>query len=235
MKTKRVNLIAPLAGLLATCALISAASAQTVYGIDSGVTSLTLHKAALDTLGFTIVGTSDTTTASVGYDTGLSISTTTAAAEKFTFTADPDFTPGPGLIEHTGTLLLGTALAPAGAVTLGNFDISFDSERMTAANSGFFLTDGADFDSQILFDIGTPVSNVFNGSEWHFVDSNLFVSPEFATFLGNPALTGQDFGDLRIDALTSITKKGGGDKVPEPSTVLLACFGGFALFFRRRR
>jgi hypothetical protein len=165
MKTKRVKSIAPLAGLLATCVLISTASAQTVYGIQSGTTSISLHKAALDTLGFTVVDSPNTVTPAAGYQAGFSIDTTTSAADMFTFTADPAFTPGTGIIEHTGTFVLGTAALPAGALTLGNFEIAFDSGRMIAANSGFFVTDRADFDSQVLFDISIPDSNTFNGME----------------------------------------------------------------------
>lgn len=223
--------MATLAGVIALSASVSNVSAQTVYGIESGTSSITLHKAALNTLGYTIAGTTDTVTPAVGYDAGFSIDTSTNAESIFMFTADPDFTPGPGIIEHTGTFQLGTAQFPEGALDLGNFEIAFDSERMTDANSGFFVTDGADLDNQVLFDVGTPDSNVFNGTEWHFIDADLYVAPEFATFLGNEALLGQDFGDLRIDALT--TSKS--DKVPEPSTAILSFVGAFVLFFRRRR
>lgn len=223
--------MAMLAGAIALCASISTTSAQTVYGIQSGTSSVTLHKAALDTLGYTVVGQADTVTPVVGYDAGFSIDTTTNAEDMFMFTADPAFTPGMGIIEHVGTFNLGTALLPEGALSLGNFVIAFDQERLTAANSGFFVTDGADLDNQILFDVGNPSSNVFNGTEWHFIDSDLFLANEFATFLGQPALSGQDFGDLRIDALT-LEKSG---KVPEPSTALLSGLGAFVLLFRRRR
>ena len=212
--------------LTLTCiAPVSGAVGQTIYGIESGTTSITLHKAALDTVNYTITGTSGTTTPAADYAAGFSIDTTTSAEQMFMFTADPEFTPGAGIIEHTGTFEINSV------INLGNFVVEFDDTRMTEANSGFFVTDGADLADQVLFDIGNPVSNTFNGTEWHAIDSNLYVAPEFASFLGDAALTGQDFGDLRLDALTLI-KSG---EIPEPSTALLMCFGGLAVIARRRR
>lgn len=215
-----------LAAAAAVAVTVSPANAQTVYGVESGTTSISLHKAVLDSIGYTVTGTSGTTTAAAGYAAGFSIDTTTTAEQMFRFTAAPDFTPGTGIIEHVGTFELNDA------IHLGNFVLEFDAGRMSEATTGFFVTDAADLEGQVLFDVGIPFSNSFDGTEWHLIDSDLFIAPEFATFLGDAGLSGQDIGDLRLDALASAKKK---DAVPEPSSALLFVMGGATLILRRRR
>ncbi|MEM9416165.1 MAG: PEP-CTERM sorting domain-containing protein [Planctomycetota bacterium] len=135
---------------------------------------------------------------------------------------DFTYTPGTlapfsGTIEHTGSVFFNND-----TVEVGNFTIGFDANRVAGANSGFFVesTTGV---SAILFDIGGPNGLTATNSAL-IIDADLLVSPEFAAFLGNTALTGADVGDAQVDATA----------VPEPgSAALLAVLGG--LMVRRRR
>jgi hypothetical protein len=198
------------------------ATAQSVYSIESGVTSISLSKPAFASLGFTITGMMDTVTPAAGYDTGLEISTTTKAKDRFCFTLDP-FLPGEGIIEHTGTIQF------EGGISIGNFEVAFDSSRVGVANSGFFITDRADLAGEILFDIGSSAADTIDATEFTIGDSDLLVAPEFASFLGSGGFAGTDVGDFRVDALVQLKT------VPEPSTALLTLVGGIFLVFRRKR
>ncbi|MEM7516817.1 MAG: hypothetical protein AAF368_07820, partial [Planctomycetota bacterium] len=100
-----------------------------------------------------------------------------------------------GSIEHSGLVFFDTA---AGQVTVGDFSIGFDANRVTGVNSGFFVESTASIEA-ILFDIGAP-SSLDAQAETLSIGADLFVSPEFAAFLGNAALTGADVGDALVSA-----------------------------------
>jgi hypothetical protein len=135
----------------------------------------------------------------------------------FTYTAG-DFPGGPfsGTIEHTGSVFFNDD-----AVEVGDFTIAFDGARAVDGNSGFFVesTTGV---AAILFD--TQVTALDEASNSAFdLTVDLVVSPEFATFLGNSALTGADVGDARIV----------GTSIPEPTSILSLGLAGL-MFLRRR-
>jgi hypothetical protein len=100
-----------------------------------------------------------------------------------------------GSIEHTGSVFFNS-----GTVQVGNFTIGFDAARvgtLDGAASGFFVesTTGV---AAILFDVA--VTGAVPGGNALSVSGDLLVSPEFATFLGDPALAGADVGDALVEA-----------------------------------
>lgn len=133
------------------------------------------------------------------------------------FTYNPGtLAPFSGTIEHTGSVFFNSD-----TVEVGNFTIGFDANRVAGVNSGFFVASTTGV-SAILFDIGGPNGLTATNSAL-VIDADLLVSPEFAAFLGDTALTGADVGDAQVNAIA----------VPEPgSAAALAIFGG--LMMRRR-
>lgn len=133
------------------------------------------------------------------------------------------YTPGTlepfvGTIEHTGSVFFND-----NSIEVGNFTIGFDGDRAAGDNSGFFVesTTGV---AAILFDVGA-VTQLSPGPDALLIEASLFVSPEFAIFLGNTGLTGADVGDARVSAVA----------VPEPSSALGLCFVAGVLGLRRKR
>ncbi len=191
--------------------------------VQSGFTSV-----ALDTATLSAAAGLDLSSVSPGIGAGtlpdsvaFPINARDAASLPTTFTYTPnDFPTGPfsGTIEHTGSVFFN-----ADAVEVGNFTIGFDAARAVGAASGFYVesTTGV---AAILFD--TAVVALGEASDAKLdLTVDLLVSPEFATFLGNTALTGADVGDARILAA-----------IPEPTSLsLLGVLGGFACLARRTR
>ena len=136
----------------------------------------------------------------------------------FTYSVD-DFAPFSGSIEHTGSVFFNND-----AVEVGNFSIGFDADRVAGVNSGFFVASTTGV-SAILFDLA-DVSKVLPNEADLTVAGSLAVSPEFATFLGDSALTGATVGLARVDGISAI---------PEPSSTL--AIGSLALcgIIRRKR
>ena len=218
-----MGISAVVSALAALSLITDSAHGQTVYGIESGVTSLSLDEDALDAIGFTITGTSDTVPANGGLDVGLEIDTDISPDDMFMFTWDGEFLAGPGIIPHKGTLELNSL------IQIGNFVALYDDERFEEANSGFFLQDNADLEGLILFDVSDTDKNAFDGVNWTVDTTDLFIAPEFAEFLGDPSLTGQDIGDIRLDAVAFAKA------VPEPSSSILVLLAGAFFLHRRRR
>ena len=115
----------------------------------------------------------------------------------FTFEVDP-FAPVSGTIEHSGTIALGEE---GMELTLGDFSIGFDAERISDTASGFFVADTTDdpLGLEILFDVGT-LGNVATDEGLTISEADLLVAPELASALGSADLAGADIGDTRIDA-----------------------------------
>ncbi|MEL7039728.1 MAG: calcium-binding protein, partial [Cyanobacteria bacterium J06592_8] len=109
-------------------------------------------------------------------------------------------TPLGGTIEHTGdiTFLVGGDTL----LTIGDFSIGFDENRVSQTNSGFFvadtLEDGLGID--VLFDISVSDRFIVADNELTFADADLLLAPELAGILGLDAAVGTDVGDTRIDA-----------------------------------
>ncbi|QDV72540.1 PEP-CTERM sorting domain-containing protein [Botrimarina mediterranea] len=210
-----------------TTALVAALAVPTLAfaqaDVQSGFTSV-----ALDTATLSAAAGLDLSSVSPGIGAGtlpgsvaFPINARDAATLPTTFTYTPnDFPTGPfsGSIEHTGSVFFN-----ADAVEVGNFTIGFDAARAVGAASGFYVesTTGV---AAILFD--TSVVALDSASESQLdLTVDLLVSPEFASFLGDTALTGADVGDARILAA-----------IPEPTSLsLLGVLGGVACLARRIR
>ncbi len=210
-----------------TTALVAALAVPTLAfaqaDVQSGFTSV-----ALDTATLSAAAGLDLSSVSPGIGAGtlpgsvaFPINARDAATLPTTFTYTPnDFPTGPfsGSIEHTGSVFFN-----ADAVEVGNFTIGFDAARAVGAASGFYVesTTGV---AAILFD--TSVVALDSASESQLdLTVDLLVSPEFASFLGDTALTGADVGDARILAA-----------IPEPTSLsLLGVLGGVACLARRVR
>lgn len=195
------------------------ASAVTVAG---GVTSVLLDTNLLSTAaGLTLSSATGTVGGSLPGSVGFTINPTTAPTLPTTFEyTSGNFPGGPfsGEINHTGSVLFN-----GDTVEVGNFRIGFDGNRASGSASGFFVesTTGV---AAILFDIG--VTGIGEASDTALqIDGDLLVSPEFATFLGDQALTGADVGDAQVNA----------SPIPEPTSLLTIAVAGLFGIARRRR
>ena len=165
--------------------------------VSGGVTSVSLDPDVLALAGFQIVDAANTVTpASESFLVGFSITKPT----NFDFTTSNGFTPVGGTIEHEGTVVLGATESDA-TLTVGNFSIGFDAERVAGNASGFFVADTFS-GLGILFDVSSPGSLQLDDATLSIGDADLLISPEFAELLGNSGFTGVDAGDAQIDALT---------------------------------
>lgn len=167
--------------------------------VDSGTTSIFLDFETAT--GIALTGAdSDGKPFSKEFQAGFPIIEDT----DFTFETDP-FTPVSGTIEHSGTITLGEGPMQ---VTLGEFSIGFDAERVSDTASGFFVADTTDdaLGLDILFDVGTP-GNIATDEGLTISEADLLIAPELAEALGNTDSVGADIGDTRIDASTVMMKK----------------------------
>nr|MDJ0572986.1 esterase-like activity of phytase family protein [Pleurocapsa sp. MO_192.B19] len=165
-----------------------------IANINSGTTSVFLDLDLLETVGISLTG-SDTSGEPFSDDFQLGFPIT----EDTDFTFEIPFAPVEGSIEHSGNITLGIG---DGEVTLGDFSIGFDSERVSDTNSGFFVADTLDdgLGLEILFDVGSPAEVSASPEELTIADADLLLAPEFADALFLPDLAGADVGDTRIDA-----------------------------------
>ena len=167
--------------------------------VDSGTTSIFLDFETAT--GIALTGSdSDGEAFSEEFQAGFPIIEDT----DFTFETDP-FSPVSGTIEHSGTITLGEGPM---SVTLGEFSIGFDAERVSDTASGFFVADTTDdaLGLDILFDVGTP-GNIATDEGLTISEADLLIAPELAEALGNTDSVGADIGDTRIDASTVMMEK----------------------------
>ena len=197
--------------------LITSASGQTVYTVESGTTSIRLDQTFLNGAGLTVLGVGATATPAPGFDAGFNIIDTT----DFRFELNPGFAPTEGTVRHSGFVQFDQG-------TLGNFSVgNFRIEHGTVTPGKLELYDS--FLGTRLFEIEDPVSASVTGNDLAFGDSDLTVTLEFASFLQTPSLVGQVAGQLRIDGVTSSTP------IPEPHTALMVVIGMVMLGMRRLR
>ena len=178
--------------------------------IDSGNTSVFLDLPLLESAaGITLVGAdSEGEAFSEEFQVGFPIIEDT----DFSFEAEP-FAPVDGAIEHSGTVTL--ALGDT-EVTVGEFSISFDAERVSDTASGFFVADTTEdaLGLEVLFDVGAP-ENVATEEGLTVSNADLLVAPEFAEALGSEDLAGADIGDTRIDASTEMVESSEAELQPQ--------------------
>ncbi|MEL7503350.1 MAG: hypothetical protein AAFN18_12880 [Cyanobacteria bacterium J06554_6] len=151
----------------------------------------------------------------------------------FTFSDENTLTPLSGTIEHTGSVTLALdTLEPD--LTVGDFTIGFDADRVSEASSGFFVQDNLSLNA-ILFDITAPPSTVALDEDTLQLGSDLAISEEFAAVLATvdkPNLAGAVVGSAQIDADLAAESA----SVPEPGTaVALLLTSGAAIAQRVSR
>ena len=117
----------------------------------------------------------------------------------FTFDAVPLLTAS-GIINHTGDITF--SVGGDVNLTIGDFAIAFDENRVSDTTSGFFvadtLEDGLGID--VLFDISIPERFFVTETDLTIADADLLLAPELAGVLGLNDFIGADVGDTRIDA-----------------------------------
>ncbi|MEH2245711.1 hypothetical protein [Nostoc sp.] len=209
------------AGILCctTAAFISITPIQVeaaTFKVISGVTSIDRdHEEILKSIGLILTGTNNTVPPIPStYLVGFKID----PATNFTFSDEGGFNPLSGTIEHTGTVTFNNN------ITVGNFSIGLAPGRTVTGASGFVLRDTFSLNT-ILFDLSIPGPVAFDGQNLTIPDVKLLISPEFATILPKPNLTGLFAGTARIDAQVTA--------VPEPDSVLAVLATGAALLATR--
>lgn len=212
----QLNHLPAILGFAAATAAVLApapASAATLQ-LVSGVTSVNLDLQTLSSVGLNLTGSNNTVPpVSSSFLVGFEITPATT----FAFNHAGGFTPLGGTIEHTGSVTFNNQL------TLGNFSIGFDPQRVLGQASGFFVRDTLTLGA-ILFDVAVPSRVDLSGSDLT-IEGDLLVSPELAGVLGNRGLAGADIGEASINS----------QAVPEPFTIGGMLLAGSALVAGRRR
>jgi hypothetical protein len=211
------HLLAPMLGISAaiiSAAAVVAPTSAATFRIGDGKTSVFLDTALLESAaGLALTGTSSDVLPPISdsFLVGFQITSET----DFTFSDDNGFTYLGGSIEHTGSVTFNNA------ISVGNFSIGFDANRVGGSLSGFFVQDKLTTNA-ILFDIANVVPTLANGNAT--IAGDLLVSQEFASFLSNDGLAGALIGSAQTDAAA----------VPEPTTMAGIALAGSALLARRR-
>ena len=219
-------------GALTSTAGIS--NAQTVYGVDSGRTSITLDTNTVEKLGYVVTGTNGTVEALQGLAYGFSI-LDESSDFSFTLAEAGGVAVQAGILNHSGWIELDDDGDPEnGFIKLGNFEIGVDPGRESETVSGAYVRDTLGT-NVVVFDIKptgeNEVNPVSDGETLTLQTSDLLVSPELYALLGSPAgVSPGDFvGSIRVDASVSSTA------IPEPSTGILWLCGFALVCFSRRR
>ncbi|MGK7892387.1 MAG: hypothetical protein AB4372_01720 [Xenococcus sp. (in: cyanobacteria)] len=171
--------------------------------IDSGITSVFLDLALLEeATGITLVSVnSEAEPFSEDFQVGFAITEDTDFSFELVL-VPPFLTPLGGTIEHSGTITL--ALGEA-QVTVGDFSIGFDPNRVSETASGLFVADTLTdhLSLEILFDLSNPSSVAIANDQLAISGFDLLLAPELATALTQTDLAGVDVGDTRIDGTVS--------------------------------
>lgn len=201
-------------------AAVAVAGAQGV-AVTGGQTSVALDFVTLETAaGLVFFGASDDVIApgslpdSVAFSINARDASDPLLATTFEYDASDFLGTFSGTIEHAGSILFND-----GDVEVGNFTIGFDGDRAVGDASGFFVASTVGVEA-ILFDVATP-SVLDATASGLTIEGGLLVSAEFASFLGDEALTGASVGAARVEA------------VPAPGAV--AGLGLVGLLAARRR
>lgn len=212
-----------LLSLATLCMLaVSQSYAQSVP-VTGGMTSIQLNTQLLGQLGLTIGDVSDEVIVpgSLPNSVGLPINARNAASPAlpttFIYTAGT-LAPFSGVLEHTGSIFFASG---DDLTETGNFEIAYDAGRVGGARSGFFVRSTVGLEG-ILFDIANPtlLQPLANSLT---VQAPLLFSPELATVLEAPTISGLEIGQARIEA------------VPEPASAGLVLAGSLGLISLIRR
>jgi len=222
--------------LLAILFVVSApmsGQAALVSEVEGGTTSVLFGNGALSSLGLGIAGVDGTIVpGNLGpFSVAFGIAGRDVGTLPTTFTYDADDFLGSfsGTIEHNGTVELTDAATGTASITVGNFTIGFDGDRVGDDRTGFFVQDNADTGA-ILFDIGNPIVEAFDTSL--VIAADILVSQELSDTLNSLELI--DFDAAGVDAGMALVIANG-SVVPVPAAVWL--FGsalGLLGWVRRR-
>jgi hypothetical protein len=217
--------VVPMLGIVVTTLTVAATPATaTTSQVTGGVTSVLLDLDLLSSAaGLNLTNAQDIVSSAIDGGVGFTITPDT----DFAFDTTSGFLPTGGVIKHVGTVTFNDS------VTVGNFDIGFDATRQSSAASGFFVRDTFTTGA-ILFDLSAPDVADVTSSTLTVATPDLLVSPEFASFLGNDALSGADVGDARIDAAIAELDEDESTSVPEPGVLGMLAVGVLAIANRRR-
>jgi len=181
----------------------AAVAAAPDVGIAGGTTSVVLDTATLEVAGLTLSSVSEEVIApgSLAGSVAFAINAreTGAPALPTTFAFDPnDFsTTFSGTIEHVGSVLFNDDM-----VEVGDFTIGFDNGRISATNSGFFVTSTTGL-AGAVFDVASADLSVHARETGSDISGDLLVSSELADVLGDAGLTGVDVGDFLVEGFAS--------------------------------
>lgn len=180
-------------------AIVSASAYASPFQAESGVTSVFLNfEEVLSPLGIDLAGADDVVDPAAGlFQVGFTITPDT----DFTFSDENTLTPLSGSIAHVGSVTLAIDTMEED-LTVGNFVIGFDADRVSDATSGFFVQDTLSL-GIVLFDITNPPTAFNLTSDALMLGSDLAISPEFAevlTQIEKPGLAGAVVGAAQIDA-----------------------------------
>jgi len=169
------------------------------FAAVDGTTSLFLDFSLFETAGLVI---QDASPSATPFSNQFQLAFDITDSTDFQFDSVP-FTPSSGSIQHTGDiefLVGGDAL-----LSIGDFEIGFDGDRVTETNSGFYVADTLEegLGIDILFDISNPERLIVQNDELTIADADLLLAPEFAQVLGLNDFVGADVGNTRIDAVLS--------------------------------
>ena len=167
-----------------------------MFDVESGVTSLFLNFSLFEAAGLVIQDATPTATPfSNQFQLGFAIDDST----DFQFESAP-FVPTRGRINHTGDISF--LVGSDALVTIGDFSIGFDPNRVNEIASGFFIADTLEdtLGIDILFDVSAPGRLIVDDNQLTIADADLLLAPELARVLGLNDLVGTDVGDTRVDA-----------------------------------
>ncbi|MEM1310912.1 MAG: serine hydrolase, partial [Cyanobacteria bacterium P01_H01_bin.153] len=193
------------------------------FQVVSGATSLFLNFSFLESAGLVIQNATPTATP---FSNQFQIAFEIVDGSDFQFESVP-FTPAAGSIQHTGDisfLIGGDAL-----LTIGDFAIGFDGDRISETASGFFVADTLDnaLVTDVLFDISAPGRLLVTGDELTIADADLLLAPELADALGASDAAGMDVGDARVDAdIVPLLGPPPGEFIGTDADDVLTGFGG---------
>jgi hypothetical protein len=194
-------------GFAAVLLALPFAAQATSVQVDDGQTSVVFGFGALESIGLQITGI-DGATIAPGALGPNSVAFPIDPSTTFVY-APGTFLPFDGAIEHAGGINLTDIASSTVALTLGDFTIGFDDNRIGGPNpdaTGFFVKDNIDTGA-ILFDITNPVIEAFENSL--VIAADIAISQELSDFLNSQGLvsqnvTGVDAGAALVVANSSI-------------------------------
>ncbi|MGI9342291.1 MAG: hypothetical protein ACR2QV_05540 [Gammaproteobacteria bacterium] len=203
-------------GFAAVLMTLPFAAQATSVQVDDGQTSVVFGFGALESIGLQITGIDGATIApgSLGPN---SVAFPIAAATTFVYEPGT-LAPFAGAIEHAGGVSFTDIASGTVDLTLGDFTIGYDANRIGGANpdaTGFFVQDNIDTGA-ILFDITNPIIEAFENSL--IIAADIAISEELSDFLNSQGLVSQDVTGVDAGAALVVANS---SIIPVPAAVWL--------------